>query len=171
MLSEKMEKALNDQVNAELYSSYIYLAMAAYLEDQNLPGMAQWMRLQSDEEMLHARKFYDYIIERRGRVKLAAIPEPPVAWDSPLAAFENAFEHECYISGRINDLVTLAVEERDHATNSFLQWFVDEQVEEEASVDAVVQDLKRVEGVPAGLFMLDRELGQRAPGAEGEEEA
>lgn len=170
MLSEKMAKALNEQVTAEMYSSYIYLAMAAYFEDQNFPGMAQWMRMQSDEETLHAMKFYDYIIERQGRVKLAAIDAPPVDWDSPLAAFENAFEHEQYISGRINDLVTLALDERDHATNSFLQWFVDEQVEEESSVDAVVQDLRRVADFPAGLFMLDRELGQRTAAPEGEGE-
>ncbi len=168
MLSEKMEKALNDQINAETYSSYIYLAMVAYFEDLNMPGMAQWMRLQSGEEQMHAQKFYDYIVERRGRVRLAAIEAPPVEWDSPLAAFENAFEHEQYITGRINKLMTLAIEEHDHATASFLKWFVDEQVEEEANVDSVVQDLKRVEGVPAGLFMLDRELGQRAPAAEAE---
>ena len=166
MLSNKMEQALNDQVTAEMFSSYIYLAMAAYFEDQNFPGMAQWMRLQSDEETLHAMKFYDYIIERHGRVTLAAIDAPQSEWDSPLAAFENAFEHERYISGRINDLVTLAIEERDHATNSFLQWFVDEQVEEEANVDAVVQDLRRVADFPAGLFMLDRELGQRTAAPE-----
>ncbi len=170
MLSAKMEQALNEQINAEMFSSYIYLAMAAYFEDQNFPGMAQWMRMQADEETFHAMKFYDYIIERHGRVKLAALDAPPVDWDSPLAAFENAFEHEQYISGRINDLVTLAIEERDHATNSFLQWFVDEQVEEEASVDAVVQDLRRVADFPAGLFMLDRELGQRTAAPEGEAE-
>lgn len=170
MLTDKMQQAINDQINAEMFSSYIYLAMAAYFEDENFPGMAQWMRLQAEEENEHAMKFYDYVIERHGRVKLGAIGEPQEAWDSPLAAFENAFEHERYISGRINDLVTLAIEERDHATNSFLQWFVDEQVEEEASVDAVVQDLKRVADFPAGLFMLDRELGQRTAEAGSEEE-
>lgn len=164
MLSEKMQKALNDQINAEMYSSYLYLAIAAYFEDANLPGFAHWMRLQADEETVHAMKFYDYIIERHGRVELAALDAPPKAWDSALAAFEASFEHEQYITGRINKLVDLALKESDHATNSFLKWFVDEQVEEEANVDAVVQDLRRVEGVPAGMFMLDRELGQRAPG-------
>lgn len=166
MLNEKMQAALNDQVNAEMFSSYIYLSMAAYFEEKNLPGMATWMRMQSDEEMIHAMKFYDYIIERQGRVKLGAMEAPQAEWASPLAAFENAFEHEQYISGRINKLVDLALELSDHATNSFLKWFVDEQVEEEANVDGVVQDLRRVEGFPAGLFMLDRELaGRAAPSA------
>jgi ferritin len=169
MLSDKMLEALNDQINAEMFSAYMYLAIAAYFEEENFPGFSHWMRLQSDEEMEHAMKFYNYIIERQGRVTLGALDAPPVAWDSPVAAFEASLEHEQYISGRINDLVTLALEEHDHATNSFLQWFVDEQVEEEASVDAVVQDLKRVADFPAGLFMLDRELGQRGP-EEGEEE-
>ncbi len=165
MLSEKMQKALNEQINAEMYSSYMYLAIAAYFEDINLPGFAHWMRLQADEETIHAMKFYDYVIERHGRVELTALQAPPKAWDSALAAFEASYEHEQYITGRINKLVDLALKESDHATNSFLKWFVDEQVEEEANVDAVVQDLRRVEGVPAGMFMLDRELGQRAPGA------
>jgi ferritin len=165
MLSEKMVAALNDQINAEMYSSYLYLAIAAYFEDANLPGFAHWMRIQADEETIHAMKFYDFVLERRGRVKLAALAAPPDSWDSPLAAFENSLEHERYISGRINKLATLALSENDHATNSFLKWFVDEQVEEEASVDAVVQDVKRVEGFPAGLFMLDRELAQRVMSA------
>jgi ferritin len=165
MLSEKMQNALNDQINAEMFSSYLYLAIAAHFEDENFPGFAHWMRLQSDEEMIHAMKIYDYVIERQGRVRLAALEAPQESWDSPVAAFEASLEHERYISGRINKLVTLALEEHDHATSSFLQWFVDEQVEEEASVDAVVQDLKRVADFPAGLFMLDRELGQRPPAA------
>lgn len=170
MLSDKMLKALNDQINAEMFSSYLYLAMAAHFEDANFPGFAHWMRMQADEEMIHAMKFFDYIIERQGRVTLGALDAPQAEWPTPLSAFEAALEHEQYISGRINKLVSLALEEHDHATNSFLQWFVDEQVEEEASVDAVVQDLKRVEGFPAGLFMLDRELGQRTSEAEGEAE-
>jgi len=168
MVSERMVKALNDQINAELYSAYLYLAMSAFFEDANFTGFAHWMRVQAQEEMGHAMKFYDYIIERRGRVQLAALEAPQTSWETPLAAFEDAFKHEQYISGRINKLATLALEEHDHATSSFLKWFVDEQVEEEASVDAVVQDLKRVQDMPAGMFMLDRELGQRAPGAEAE---
>ncbi len=165
MLSERMVKALNDQINAELHSAYIYLAMSAYFADANFPGFAHWMRLQAQEELGHAMKFYDYIIERRGRVQLTALEAPATSWETPLAAFEDALKHEQYISGRINKLASLALEEHDHATGSFLKWFVDEQVEEEASVDAVVQDLKRVQDYPAGLFMLDRELGQRTPAA------
>lgn len=170
MLTEKMEAALNDQVNAEMYSAYIYLAMSAYFEDENFPGFAHWMRLQFEEEMVHALKIYDYVNERHGRAVLTAIEAPPKAWDTPLTAFQTAFEHEQYISSRIFDLVFLAREEKDPATESFLGWFVDEQVEEEASVDAVVQDLRRVEGFPSGLFMLDRELGRRMAGG-GESEA
>lgn len=165
MLSERMVKALNDQINAELHSAYLYLAMSAHFADTNFPGFAHWMRLQAQEELGHAMKFYDYIIERRGRVQLTTLEAPAATWETPLAAFEEAFKHEQYISGRINKLASLALEEHDHATGSFLKWFVDEQVEEEASVDAVVQDLKRVQDFPAGLFMMDRELGQRAPAA------
>ncbi len=165
MLSEKVQQALNDQINAELFSFYIYLAMAAYFEDQDFPGFARWMRAQAQEEMGHAMRIYDYIVERKGRVALAAIDKPQLAWDSPLAAFQAALAHEQFITGRINALVDLARAENDFATDSFLQWFVDEQVEEEASVDAVVQDLRRVADFPPGLFLMDRELGQRQLGA------
>ncbi|MBN1963474.1 MAG: ferritin [Anaerolineae bacterium] len=161
MLSKKMLTALNDQVNAELHSAYIYLSMAAYFAEENLPGMAAWMTLQESEERVHAMKFYHYIIERRGRVTLQAVEAPPATWDSPLAAFEAALEHEQYISGRIHTLVKLAKEEGDYPTESFLKWFVDEQVEEEDNVGSVVDDLKRAEGYPPALFMLDRELGAR----------
>ena len=165
MLSESMQKALNDQINEEAYSSYLYLAMAAYFEDLNLRGFAHWMRQQSDEETIHAMKFYDFIIERRGRVELAALQGPPKDWKSPLAVFEASLEHEQHITACINKLMDLAVKESDHATGSFLKWFVDEQVEEESNVDAVIQDLRRVENNPAGLFMLDRELAQRMAAA------
>ena len=168
MLSDTMQEALNAQLNAEAFSSYLYLSMAAYFEAENLLGFANWMRVQSEEETMHAMKFYDYINERNGRVLLRALEAPQTEWASPLAAFEDAFKHEQYITGRINDLTNLALKEGDHATWSFLQWFVDEQVEEESSVDAVIQDLKRVADFPAGLFMLDRELGQRGPEEEGE---
>lgn len=170
MLSDKMQAAMNKQINAELHSAYIYLSMSAYFEDQNLTGMAHWMRMQWSEELDHAQKFFDFIHERRGRVLLEAIESVPTAWDSPLAVFENAFEHERKISGMIDELVNLAVEERDHAANSFLQWFVDEQVEEEASADAIVQQLKLIGDAGHGIYMLDRELGQRQP-EEDEEDA
>ncbi len=171
MLSEKMQAALNKQINAEMYSAYLYLAMSAYFEAEDLPGMAQWMRLQYEEEVAHALKFYDYIHERRGRVLLGPIEAVQTEWDSPLAVFEAAFAHEQHVTALIHALVDLARQERDYATESFLQWFVDEQVEEEASADAVVQQLRRVGDSASLLFLLDRELGQRQAevgGAEGE---
>jgi ferritin len=161
MLSGKMRAAMNKQINAELHSAYVYLAMAAYFEDQNLAGFARWMRLQAGEEMAHAMKFFDFIVERRGRVVLEPIAAVPSEWESPLAVFENALAHEQKVTGLIHALVDLAIEERDHASSSFLQWFVDEQVEEEASADAVVQQIKLAGDSGVALFMLDRELGAR----------
>ena len=143
MLSEKMRDALNAQINAELYSSYLYLSMTAYFYEENFPGFANWMRVQEHEERIHALKFYDYIVSRDGRVRLRPIEGPQVEWTSPLAAFEDAYKHEQKVTGLIHKLVDLALSEADHATHSFLKWFVDEQVEEEASADAVVQDLRR----------------------------
>ena len=161
MIKEKIQGALNDQLNWELYSAYIYFAMAAYFESVNLPGCANWMKVQAQEELTHVMKFYDFVNERGGRVTLAAVEAPPAEWDSPLAAFVNAYEHEQGVSERINKLVDVAVAESDHATNGFLQWFVTEQVEEEASVDEIVQKLKLVGKEGGGLFMLDGELAQR----------
>ena len=161
MLKEKIQKALNQQVNAELYSSYLYLAMAAYFETINLKGFANWMRVQTQEELVHAMKFYDFIIERGGKAVLSSIEGPPTEWASPLAVFEQAYEHEQKVTGLINKLVDLSMAEQDHATNNFLQWFVAEQVEEEASADEVVQKIKLMGDASGGLFMLDRELAQR----------
>jgi ferritin len=161
MISEKMQEALNGQLNAELYSSYLYLSMAAYFQNINLGGFASWMRVQAQEELIHVMKFYDFINERGGRVVLKPVEGPPTEWESPLAAFEAAYEHEQKVSGLINDLVELALEERDHATNIFLQWFVTEQVEEEDSANEVVQKIKLMGDATGGLFMLDQELGQR----------
>ena len=161
MLSEKMEKALNDQINAELYSAYLYLSMSAYFETINMKGFASWMRVQNLEETAHGMKFYDYVIEKGGSVSLAAIDAPQVTWDSPQAVFDEVYAHEQKVTGLINNLVDIAIEEHDHATNNILQWFVAEQVEEEASADEVVQQLKFMADAPGGLFMLDRELGQR----------
>lgn len=171
MLSEKMQDALNGQLNAELYSAYLYVSMAAYFESANLPGFANWMRVQAQEEVTHAQKFYTYINERGSRVILRPIDGPPAEWDSPVAVFEAAYAHEQKVTGLISDLVNLAASENDHATNIFLQWFVTEQVEEEASADEVVQKLKLVGDVAGGLYMLDREMGQRVftpPAAEGQ---
>ncbi len=161
MISKKMEQALNEQINAELYSSYLYLAMAAWFESENFPGFAAWMRVQTREENGHALKLFEFLNERRGRIVLKAVAEPAQKWSSPLAAFEAAYEHERYITGRINDLVNLAVAEKDHATAAFLQWFVNEQVEEESSVDGIVQKLKMAKDAPGALFMMDHILGER----------
>lgn len=170
MIGKKMEQALNDQINAELYSAYLYLSRVAYFQSINLPGFATWMRVQTQEEIVHAMKMYDFLNQRNGRVILKAIESPPTQWKSPLAAFQAAYKHEQLVTGRINDLVNLAVDEKDHATNAFLQWFVNEQVEEEMSADNVVQNLKTAADAPGALFMIDRELGQRVftpPAAQG----
>jgi len=161
VLSKKMEKALNEQINAELYSSYLYLAMSAHFADTNLEGFANWMRIQAQEELAHAMKFFDHILERDGQAKLQTIKGPEGTWKTPLDIFEAAYEHEKYISGRINDLVTLAIKESDHASNNFLQWFVAEQVEEEAAANGIVQRLKLVGKNAGATFHLDIELAKR----------
>jgi len=161
MISKTMEETLNQQINAELHSSYIYLSMSAYFESVNLRGFANWMRVQAQEELVHVCKFYNYLVERDGRVLLDAIDAPPTKWDSPLDTFEAAFKHEQKISGKINDLMDLALKEKDHATANFLQFFISEQVEEEATAKGVVDQLKMIGDAKAGLFMMDRELGAR----------
>lgn len=161
MLSKKMLKALNDQVNAELYSHYLYLAMAAHCEAENLSGFAHWLKAQSYEEYGHGLKIFGYIQQRGSRVSLKAIDEPPAKWASPLAVVEDVAKHERLVTSKVNDLVDLAIAEKDHATLAFLQWFVTEQVEEEATADALVQKLKLVRDAPSGLFMVDRELAAR----------
>lgn len=161
MIKKNIQKALNKQINAELYSAYLYLSMSAYFQSVNLAGFANWMRVQALEEMTHADKFYNFIVERGGRIELEAIEAPPKEWASPLAVFENAYKHEQKVTSMINDLVDLAIKEKDHASNIFLQWFVTEQVEEEASADEVVQKLKLAGDKGSGLFMLDGELSKR----------
>ena len=153
MLNRKMETALNKQINAELYSGYMYLAMSSYFETINLPGFAAWLKAQAGEELAHAMKLYGHVVERGGTVALAAIDKPPAKWASPLKAFEAVYAHECKVTGMINKLADTAAAENDHATSVFLQWFISEQVEEEASADAVLQKLKLVkppgdEGMP-----------------------
>lgn len=156
-----VQAAVNQQINAELYSSYLYLAMSADFASQNLMGFASWMRVQAQEELVHAMKMFDYVDQRGGRVMLEAIESPPTEWESPLAAFEAAYAHEQKVTARISELVELAVQQKDRGTENMLQWFVAEQVEEESSADAVVQQLRLVADAPGGLFMLDRELAQR----------
>lgn len=161
MMTKNIEAALNKQLNWELYSAYVYYSMAAYCESVDLAGAAQWMKAQTQEEMMHAAKFYDYIVERGGRVVLEAIPGPKTEWENPVEVFENALHHEEDVSRRINAIMDLAVSERDHATQIFLQWFISEQVEEEAAVGAVIKKLKLGGGSPGGIFMIDRELAAR----------
>jgi len=162
MLSPKMQDALNQHINAEIYSAYIYYSMASYFEAQSLSGCAHWMRIQTMEELAHVQKFVGYMNERGGRVLMKSVDAPPTTWESPLAAFEHTYQHETEVTGLINKLVDLAIAESDHATNNLLQWFVAEQVEEESTADDIVQKMKRVEGAPGGLFMLDSELASRA---------
>lgn len=161
MISKKMEEALNKQINAEFYSSYLYLSMAADFEAKNLEGFAKWMNVQAQEEWGHGMRIYHYVNEQQGRVTLAGIEAPQTEWDSPLAMFEAAYKHEQHVTSLIHDLVSLAVEEKDYATGIFLQWFVTEQVEEEASASSIVEKLRRIKESPQGLMMLDRALGER----------
>ena len=161
MLSEKIQKALNEQITKEYYSAYLYLSMAAYFETLNLTGFAQWMRVQTQEELTHGMKIYDHINERGGKVVLEAIEKPETDWASPLAAFEAAYAHEQLITECINTLVTMARNENDHASDIFLQWFVTEQVEEEQSTGNIAQQLKLVGDSPDALLMTDREAGTR----------
>ena len=156
-----MEEALNGQLNAELYSAYLYLSMAAYFESADLAGFANWMRVQFQEEQFHAMKFYDYIIERGGRVTLTQIEAPPSEWNSSPAVFEATLEHEQKVTGLINDLVYLARDEKDNASEIFLQWFVNEQVEEEDNAGTIVGQLKLIKNSPEALFMMDKDMAQR----------
>ena len=161
MISKKMEDALNKQVNAELYSSYLYLAMAAHFEDKNMTGFANWMKMQSQEEYGHGMKIYDYINQVGGKVNLDVIEKPQGNWSEPVDAFKDALEHEKKVTKMINDLSDLAVEEKDHASNIFLHWFVTEQVEEVASVEEIVNKFELIGDNKGALFMFDRELGSR----------
>jgi len=161
MLKPKVLQALNSQLNAEYYSSYLYLSMSAFFQDKGLPGMANWMRIQADEEMMHAMKFFDYINERNGRVSLKPIDGPPTEWGSVLEVFEETKKHEEHVTSLINELVSKSEEEKDYATHAFLQWFINEQVEEEAAANAIVDQLRLVGDNGLATFMIDGQLGQR----------
>jgi ferritin len=155
-----MLDAFNRQINAEAFSAYLYLSMAAYFEAKDLKGMANWMRVQAGEENAHAMRIFDHINDRSGRVNLTAIEAPKTAWDSPLDAFEDAYKHEVKITGMINDLMNLAGMEKDGASHDFLEWFCREQVEEESAAQLNVSQLKLV-GDGVGIYLYDKELGQR----------
>lgn len=167
MIGKKIQDAMNEQLNNELYAAYQYLSMAAYCESANLPGFAHWMRSQSREELEHAMKFYDFILERNGHVVLGAVDQPVGEFGSPLEVFEQALAHEQKVTGMINNLYGLAAEENDYASQTFLQWFVTEQIEEEKNTGDVVENLKMVGDKSEALFLLDRELGRRGNGESG----
>lgn len=162
MLSPKLTEAMNKQINAEIYSSYMYYSMSTYFEALSLKGFAHWIRVQALEELTHVQKFATFMADRGARALMHAVEAPPAEWDSPLAAAEAVYEHEVLVSGLVNDLMDLALEERDHATVNFMQWFIGEQVEEEASADEIVQQLKLVDKTKGGLFLLDKEMDKRS---------
>jgi ferritin len=161
MLSEKMQEALNTQLNKELYSAYLYMSMSAYSTYSGLKGFANWFMVQYQEEMVHAMKIYAYINDQSGQVKLRAIEQPATEFESPMDMFEKTLKHEKFITRSINELVDLAIAETDHATNIFLQWFVTEQIEEEGNDNEIIARLKLVGEDGNGLLMLDKELATR----------
>ena len=161
MLSPKIQEALSKQINAELFSEYLYLSMSAYFEAVSFKGMAQWMRTQAGEEHGHAMKIFHFVNDRDGRVTLTQIEAPKIEWKSPLDVFEDALKHEQKVTGLINDLSNLAFAEKDHASHDFLEWFVKEQVEEESVARTIVDQLKLVGNDGTGLYMIDNQLGQR----------
>lgn len=168
MLTPKMQKALNVHLNEEFYSSYLYLSMAAYFEAKNLKGFANWMRLQSAEEQMHGMKFFDFILQKGGKVTLQQINTPKIEWKSINEVFADTLKHEQKISSLINKLVEVAMAEKDYAANTFLQWFVTEQVEEEANVEDIIQKIEMIGDNKSGLYMLDNELGSRTAAPAGE---
>ncbi|QZE15734.1 ferritin [Halosquirtibacter laminarini] len=161
MIKEAVAKSINDQINKEYYSSYLYLAMSAYFEAEGLKGFANWMRVQAKEEADHADKFFDYLNDRGGRVHLGAIEQVPYEFGSVLEVFQQVLAHEEHITESVNNIMDVAISENDHATKSFLQWFVDEQVEEESTVGDIINNLKLIKGDGQGILMMDRELGAR----------
>jgi len=161
MIGKKAQDAFNEQIKHELFSAYLYLSMAAYFHAEGLDGMAKWMTVQSKEETGHAMRFFDHLVERQGRIILSAIDKPQAEWKSPLDAFKAAYKHEQFITGKIDDLVKLANEEKDNAALVFLQWFVKEQVEEEANTSKVAQMLERAGESGQSMLIMDAELGKR----------
>ncbi len=164
MLSKPMHDALNEQINHEFASAYLYLSMAAHCDAENLPGFAHWLRVQYREETEHGMKFYRYIYDRGNAVTLKAIPQPPTKFKSPLEMFKQVLDHEKKVTGLINDLYALATKEKDYATQATLQWFITEQVEEEKNATAIIEMLKMVGDSPISLMMADRQLAARAAG-------
>ncbi|HTX19857.1 MAG TPA: ferritin [Bacteroidota bacterium] len=161
MLSKAMQDAVNEQINKELYSSYLYLAMSSHFAESNLPGFASWMKVQSGEEYGHAMKFYGYIIERNGHVEVEAIQKPQTKFKSPSDVFKQVLEHEQKVTASINKLYELAVKEKDYPSQIMLQWFITEQLEEEKSATDILEQLKMIGDAPVSIIMMDRQLGAR----------
>ena len=161
MLNKKIEDLIVEQMNFEIHSAYIYLAMGAYCDSIDMPGFANWFKVQWEEEIFHATRMYEYIVERGGRPMMEAIPAPPKEWNSLLDSFEKALLHEQEVTSRINNIMTEAVNLSDHATRSFFNWYIDEQVEEESNVDTIIKQLKMVKDSGHGLFMMDKDMGSR----------
>ncbi|MFC2055333.1 ferritin [Chloroflexota bacterium] len=162
MFSEAVQEAMNEQIKNEIYSAYIYLSMSAHFEAVNLSGFAHWMRMQSEEELEHAMKFFHYINDRGGRVELRAIDQPPVEWGSPVEIFETALAHEQKVTAMINNLYEIALKEKDYPSQVMLQWYIDEQVEEEKTAGEIVETLKMFDKRDTAILLLDRQLAQRS---------
>ncbi|HEX5681416.1 MAG TPA: ferritin [Desulfobacterales bacterium] len=162
MIGKKLNDAMNEQIKNELESYYIYLSMAAWLHSKALDGMGHWMRVQAHEEMLHAMKFFNHLIDRGGKVALKDLKQLKTQWKSPLEVFQDAFEHEKFISKKINDLMSIARQEKEYASEPLLAWFTDEQIEEESNASKITEQLEMIGADKSGLLMLDRELAARA---------
>jgi ferritin len=161
MISKTMEQAINEQINKELYSSYLYLSMAAYFEGKNLPGFATWMRVQADEEREHGMKFFEYLVDRGANVELKPIAGPATDWKTSLDAFKQVQEHEAFVTASINALYELALKEKDYPTQVLLQWFITEQVEEEKNAASIIQQIELIDAKGTAVLMLDHQLGKR----------
>jgi len=162
MIGKKLSDAINAQIKNELESYYIYLSMSAFFHSKSLDGMGHWMRVQAHEELAHSMKFFNHLIDRGGKVVLKDLKQLKTSWKSPLEAFQDAYKHEQFISGTINDLTTIVRQEKEYATEPLLAWFADEQVEEEANAGRIAEQLEMVGSDKSGILMLDRELGTRA---------
>jgi len=161
MISKSMQDAINEQIKNEIYSAYLYLSMSAHFEGRNLNGFAKWLRVQANEELGHAMKFYDYLFERGGQVVLKAIEQPPSEWKSNLEVFEQVLEHEQKVTAMINKLYEQALKENDYPSQILLQWFINEQVEEEKNATQIIENLKLIDAHGTAVLMLDHELGKR----------
>ena len=161
MINTRLEDVINNQINAELYSAYLYLSMSAYFESINLPGFANWMKVQFEEEQFHGLKFLNYLVSRGGRVKLEAIEKPQIEWNNPLEVFEHTLEHEKHVTALLNNIAEVSEIEKDRATRNLMVWFIDEQVEEEGNAEKIINELKMIGGEGHGLLMLDREFATR----------